>query len=291
MKKNGKAILGFATGAIIIIALAAVAFSQKPGKNPPKPPADTTVWGAQIQPYMNMSGMDDGNFVYESGVNPNVRITVSKNTTGSTVNYTEIHFFIYANANNDENGDPLDTYMTFQAAPIVGLTTGVAGPLPTGFPTIYGNSLGAFLNSNHPKQGYDHIFFRFVIADDLENEAIFPIGGDPQKYTGGRTLYIYLWNSFDCLIDGEPFPYHSVMLHLADWCNEDTRGYYIMRKTENTWEFWLEGQILEVIQSYCYSAVTGEAKNKKPIVTTTYWEPQSGLVNLSYKIDLIKNPK
>ena len=290
MKKNGKVILGFATGLVIIIALAAVAFSQKPGKKPPK---ETTVWGAQILPYMNLSGMDGGNYVYKSGVNPNVRITVSKNTTGSTVNYTEIHFFIYANANNDDFGDPRDTYMTFLGAQISDLTEAdETGPLGTdGFPLLYSNNLSGFLNSNHPKKGYDHIFFRFVIAGDLENEAIFPIGGAPQKYTGAGSLTIFIWNSFDCLIPGEEFPYHSVKLHLASLCNEEPRGYYITRTAEDKWEFWLKNEILEIIQSYCYSEVTGYAKNKRPIVTTKSYEPQSGLVNLSYKIVLIKNPK
>jgi hypothetical protein len=138
--------------------------------------------------------------------------------------------------------------------------------------------------------------FSFVVYDDLEDETVFPINGSQiDKYSGDGAITIYIWNSFEPLTPEDLFRYHTVMLNLAHLCNTDPdnpdRGYHITRTDQDRWEFWLQDQILDVRQSYIWEEITGYQKNKRPIITTTSYVPQTGLVNLSYKIVLIKNTK
>ena len=80
-------------------------------------------------------------------------------------------------------------------------------------------------------------------------------------------------------------------LHLANMCSEGDNGYYITRVDNDTWELNLEGQVLEVTQSYIWEEVTGTTKNKRPIIERTSYVPQSGLAGIDYRFVIVRNPK
>ena len=292
MKKNTKAQLGFALGFVVIITLVTIAFSKKP-------PTPEDVWGAQIPAWGNLSGMIDEypeTHLY-SNADPNVRVSVIKSMTGTTVDFTSIKLSIYANATNDTKGDPLETYVSFSNAYFPELVQAAdPGPLGwCGFPPYYNiggsqSCLLYFLNSNHPKEGYEHILFSFRIDADLEDETLFP-KSQRVKYLGLGSITIYIWNSFEAITLYDPFPYHTVTMNLAHMCNDGEQGYYITRLDDNKWELNLVGQTLEIRQNYQYEEVTGTDKRNRPIITRTAYVPQSGLVDLSYKFVIIKNPK
>jgi len=163
-----------------------------------------------------------------------------------------------------------------------------------GFPPFYNvgfpNCLPLFLNSDHPKQGYEHAMFRFRIDADLDDETLFP-PGQRVKYMGSGAITIYLWNSFEPLTADDPFPYHTVTVHLAHMCTDGDKGYYITKLDDGTWELNLEGQTFDITQSYTWKEVTGIGKNKKPIISITSYAPQSGLADVACKFIIIKNPK
>ncbi len=292
MRKGAKTILGIALGLLVLISLATIAAGQKPGK---KPPSEEVVWGVRIPAYGNLSGQDGGSHLY-TDADSNVRVSIGESTTGTTVDYTSIRLFIFANASNDTNGDPLETFVSFYNVTFPELVQ-ADDPGPTlycGFPPAYNTGspdcLRFFLNSNHPKRGYEHVLFSFRIDADLEDEMLFP-KGSRIKYTGPGAITIYIWNSFEALTVADPYPYHTVTLHLANLCSDGDKGYYITRINDSEWELNLEDQVLDIRQSYSWEEVTGIGKNKRPIITRTSYVPHEGLINLSYRFVIVKNPK
>ena len=191
MKKNTKAFLGLVLGLVVIVGLTSVAFGQKGGRK--QPPA---TWGVRIPAYGNLSGMGGGTHLYTND-DPNVNFSVTKEMTGQTVDYTSIRLFIFANAANDGCGNPLETYVSFFGVNFSELLEsdevgpgGVCG-FPPCFNVGFPDCLPYFLNTDHPKQGYEHVLFGFRINADIDDETLFPMG-QRVKYMGSGAITIYI---------------------------------------------------------------------------------------------------
>jgi hypothetical protein len=278
--------LFFTITGIVACSLAFASLAFKSQAAPAKKPTPAPVWGVQIASYGNLLGMGD-DYLYRSG-DPYVNVTVQKGTSGNVVVQSTIHFFIYASPQEEKwarfyNVDLLPDY-----------SLGNAGPAgQCGFPAGYnsGGLPGCFLNffnSEHPKPGYEHLLFYFVIGADLEDLSTFPLGVDT-KWTGSGAVTVYIWNAFDPLSSTDPEPYESVTANLRSPCSDGDRGYWIKRVDANTWEIRVEQQVFSLTQFYSWEDTIIGKKGKPSYVITSY-QPLAGEGELTYKIRLIKNP-
>lgn len=248
------------------------------GKRPAEPS-----WGVKIIDYGNLAGMAPDH-IYK-GSDPNVRVTLQKSTSGGVVTGSTLHFFIYAN--------PQQTYATFHDInfPQEDLIFGDPGPVGfCGFPgpPISEPCLVDFVNSWHPKPGYVHLLFYFVIGADLENEAIFPLS-TPVQWTGTGAVTTYFWNAFDPIVPNDPESYASVTASLKNLCIENGKGIWITRMGPDTWEIEIRQQVFDWTQFYSY-ATTSIGRNGRTYTTITNYQPLAAKGELTYKIVLIKNP-
>lgn len=272
--------------AIVVLIWAANALGQKSLHAAAKKPNPAPVWGAQIIDYGNLSGMGE-NHVYDSG-DPNVRVTLQKSTTGGVVTQSTVHFFIYGNTN------PPATWAKFDGVNFFDYSSGNSGPAGfCGFPTPYNqwdspDCLLGFLNSDHPKKGYEHLLFYFVIGADLEDLAVFPMG-ERVPWTGSGAVTVSFWNAFDPLSASDPEPYESVTASLKNLCSDSPKGYWITRIDDNHWEIQIEQQLFTFTQFYSWEE-TIIGRNGKPARVITNYQPLTGSGEMSYKIRLIKNP-
>jgi hypothetical protein len=260
------------------VFLSAYSLRQKTmGKPSPAP-----IWGARIPFYGNLSSLSGDQYLYKTG-DPFARVTAQKGRTG----YSTIHFFIYG-------GNPPENNAQFSGVNMTDWVSGSAGPTGfCGFPAPYNSwespdCLVGFFNSDHPKAGYEHLLFYFVVGADIEDLNTFPIGIE-KKWTGPGSVTIYLWNSFEALTDQDPEPYYSVTADLKNLCSDGEKGYWIKRVDDKTWEIRIEQQVFDVSEHYSW-AETVIGKNGRPTTITTSYTPLKGKANLSYKIRLIKNP-
>ncbi len=284
MSKNAARLVLFPAVCFLVFLFVAE-FGLKSQAAPAKKPAPEPIWGARIFDYKNLLGMGEG-YLYKSG-DPYIRVTVQKSSTGGVVTQSTIHFFIYAS-------DPVQKWVQFQGLSLSEYSIGTPGPAGAcGFPEGY-NSGGLpscflnFFNSMHPKPGYEHLLFYFVVDADIEDRAMFPIGMTV-PWTGGGAVTIYIWNSFDPLSFTDPQPYESITASLKNLCVESPKGYWITRVDANTWDITIEQQVFDLTQHYSWAS-TSTGRNGKPVTTITSYQPLAGKGELSYKIRLIKNP-
>jgi hypothetical protein len=267
---------------LILLATIFIPKSEAIAGGKPIPPA---VWGVKILDYGNLLGMGDG-YLYKDG-EPFIRVTVQKGTTGGTVTRSTIHFFIYAS-------DPVQKWAKFQGLSLTEYNTGLPGPAGAcGFPDGYNYGVLPdcflnFFNSAHPKPGYEHLLFYFVFNADIEDPVAFP-PGQTFSWTGGGASTIYLWNSFDPLFQLDLQPYESVTASLKNLCSEAPKGIWITRNDANTWDIRVEQQIYDFSQHYSW-ATTTTGKNGRPTTTVTSYQPLTGKGELSFMLQLIKNP-
>jgi hypothetical protein len=277
----------FALPAILIL-LALV--DGPPGQAAPgKKPVPEPIWAAQIPAYGNLMSMGEGH-LYKSG-DPYVRVTVQKATTGGAVTRTTVHFFIYPSAN------PPEVWARFTGIDFLP-TLGDPGPLAAlglcGFPPDYclgsqGADFLGFVNSEHPKPGYEHLLFNFWFDGDFEDAVRYPAGLGPVQYLGSGTFNIFFWNNFDPLSAADPEPYETVTARLVGGDNTEGRGLFIEKIGDNAWEFTIERKLFAFSQHYSWIE-PGIGRNGKPATVHTSWEPLSGEQELSFKIRLVKNP-
>jgi|GEM_PF-5238307 len=293
MKRNTKIILGLGVASLVIVALSLTAFSQKP-------PKLTTVWGAQIPDYVrfggeapNIVGMNGGEYIYNPSTDANVRATVYEGSAREPL--TGLRFFIYENALSIE-GEPGQTSAMFRNVAMPPVLTWAEDPGPLGycgFPASEDNApdcLFHFLNSSHPKQGYEYLVFGLQVGENLE---AFPIGQEI-LFTGDLGVWIDIWNWTHCG-NLRPIPalnYPTVLMNMARRDFDGGRGFFVTRTSANTWEFRVEEQPFGFRTAYCFDEIETIAKGKKTYDTSVRhnYEPLTGEIRLSYKIVLIKNP-
>jgi hypothetical protein len=271
-------VLALSATLILIALISGPSGQAAPGKKPTPEP----VWAATIPAYGNLVGMDEGRYLYKSG-DPYVRVTVQKATTGGIVTRTTVHFYIYPSM--PEPG----VWARFQGVdfqPVLG-DPGPLGALGIcGFPPGYCNFFG-FVNSEHPKPGYEHLLFNFWFDGDIEDPAR-PLGV-PIQYLGSGAFNIFIWNNFSPLSTEDPEPYETVSASLVGGDNTSPHGLFIEKISDSIWEFTLEQKLFKFSQNYGWTE-PGVGRNGKPTTVYSSWEPLSGEQALSFKIRLIKNP-
>lgn len=277
------------SGLILVTALIILAFALGPFGHAAlgKKPAPEPVWAMQVpSDSLNLSGMEDG-FLYKNG-NPYVRITVQKSTTGGTVTRTTVHFYIYPST-----PDPQVWASLGGIFPDIVLAEDPGPGGACGFPYPY-SQIGPpgcfldFVNSAHPKPGYEHLLFNFWVGADIEDLSRFPHGQEVQ-WTGSGAFTINIWNSFEPISLSDPEPYHTVVASLAGGDNDYPQGFFITRTGTNTWEFRIEQKLFTLSQAYSW-AETVIGRNGKPTTKITSWQPLRGEGPLSFKLRLVKNP-
>lgn len=271
----------FATLSIIAVVVGPTS-QAAPGKRPAPEP----VWAMQIPDSLNLVGMPNG-YLYKNG-DPYVRVTVQKATTGSVVTRTTFHFFIYPSTT------PPQVWAKFQG--IYPSVTLAADPGPggyCGFPAAVPQDgspacFTAFINSEHPKPGYEHLLFYFWIEGDIEDPARYPLGSEVQL-TGNGAFTINIWNDFDPIFPDDPEPYQTVVARLVGGDNEPPRGFFVTRSSSNSWEFRVEQKMFDFSQAYHW-AETVIGRNGKPTTVVTGYKPLTGQGELSFALRLFKNP-
>src|SRR5512141_2150841 len=270
MSKNVTRLL-ILSATCVLAAFCLTLLGPKSQAAPVKKPTPEPFWGAQIAAYGNLAGMG-GDFIYKNG-DLYSRVTVQKSTTAGIATRSTIHFFIYP-------GDPLQRWAQFQGLSLTEFTTAEPGPAGAcGFPEGYrsGGSPDCFLsffNSAHPKPGYEHLLFYFVVDADIEDTSLFPVGS-PVQWTGGGAVTIYFWNAFDPLSATDPEPYESVTASLKELCIDYPKGYWITRVDDKTWEIMIEQQVFDMAQFYSW-VITSVGRNGKTYRTIANYEPLSG---------------
>jgi hypothetical protein len=295
-KKEGKEMsrswikVVFAGIVVVFAILAFVWIGQESFAAAGKKPAPEPVWAAQIPDYGNLSGMKTGtgeDYLYKSS-DPYVRVTVQKSSAGGIVTRTTVHFYIYPSA-----PDPL-VWARFTGV-YPALSPGIPGPAGAcGFPYPYNGFPSPdcflnFVNSNHPKPGYDHLLFNFWVDADIDDLSRFPLIGEEIQWTGSGAFTINIWNSFEPISSQDPEPYHTVVARLNGGDNDPPRGFFIRRISDNTWEFRIEQKSFAFSQVYSW-AETVVGRNGKPSTIVTQYQPLTGEGDLSLKLRLIKNP-
>src|SRR5512141_1790525 len=240
MSKNVTRLL-ILSATCVLAAFCLTLLGPKSQAAPVKKPTPEPFWGAQIAAYGNLAGMG-GVFIYP--------------------------------------GDPLQRWAQFQGLSLTEFTTAEPGPAGAcGFPEGYrlGGSPDCFLsffNSAHPKPGYEHLLFYFVVDADIEDTSLFPVGS-PVQWTGGGAVTIYFWNAFDPLSATDPEPYESVTASLKELCIDYPKGYWITRVDDKTWEIMIEQQVFDMAQFYSW-VITSVGRNGKTYRTIANYEPLSG---------------
>ncbi|MFC2161719.1 hypothetical protein ACFLRX_08730 [Acidobacteriota bacterium] len=260
-----------------------VGIQGKPIKPPGKDKQQEATWGAQIPFYGNLLGMGEDH-VYDSS-DPLVNVLVQRNNTSGN---TSVNFWLYANE------DPPDPWAEFSGVFMDEIIIGPEGPggycgFPGFGPLENPVCLEGFFNSQHPKQGYEHILFSFVfIGADFEDLSMFPMD-EEILWTGSGVCKIYIWNNFDPLTEEDPEPYHSVRVVLNEYCTDAEKGIFITRTATNTWEIRTEQQVFDISEHYSWEE-PDVSKKGRPRTITTHYTSLEAKANMSYKIRLIKNP-
>lgn len=264
---------------LVVLFLVCMDFVQAQSKG--KQAKDT--WGIRIPAMsLNLMGMGEDYIYRDSDESISVIVADSK---GRSACY-HIRLFIHQNDNS-----------VWASVPGVVLNDFVYGDgTSCGFPDPYTDEapycIEEFLAAQHPLADYDHIMFSLRILADIEDEILFPIGARiPWTCTENPVdVRFFVWNRSECYEGIDPY-YHTISARVPALNLDPPAGFYITRLDANSWRFEVEMQDFAIDENYC---VTGSrepvGKSGKWRTTKTYYHPVEGTANLSYVIDLIKNP-
>ncbi len=249
-----------------------------------KPKTPSYAWSMTVpMESFNVLGMVD--HIYKDGVDK-TRIYYSEDfdNPSQTMRTT---FMLFIDASSDK-----DEWVAIQGASVRDAAPTGEGD-PCGFPLggdTEGGCMEAFLNSVHPDPGYNHIMFRLVVHEALENFQL----GVEVPWTGGGGITIYFWNSFDCG-DGVNIHYHSVSARVTSLNCVFPAGYYITRTGPDTWKFRIEKQDFELDEHYCVTEQVqepvGNSGKYKTVTRTQTYHPQTAWTTLSYAFELTREKK